>query len=207
MGRFTATFTKDQEDKLCNYLKELDSLFFGLTCADCLQLVYDFATQNNIKNPFKNGKAGEDWFADFKRRHFDIVLLSPEPISIIARARSFNKPQVELFYSLLWRQIEKFNFYATTIYNMDETDVRTSTSKPPKVLSTKEKKQVGVISSVERDQLTTVICCCNATGTYVPSFFIFARKQMQDRLLDDAPPGSQATVSDNDWINGQVFLV
>ncbi|XP_011859972.1 PREDICTED: uncharacterized protein LOC105557363 [Vollenhovia emeryi] len=30
---------------------------------------------------------------------------------------------------------------------------------------------------------------------------------MQERLLDDAPPGSQATVSDNGWINGEVFLV
>lgn len=35
--------------------------------------------------------------------------------------------------------------------------MRTSTSKPPKVLSTKGKKQVGVISSVERDQLTTAV--------------------------------------------------
>ena len=114
---------------------------------------------------------------------------------------------MEWFYLLLWEQIEKFNFDATTIYNMDETGVRSTTSKPPKILSTKGKKQVGVISSAERGQLTTVICCCNAAGAYLPPFFIFARKRMQDRLLDGAPPSSRASVSDNGRINGQVFLL
>lgn len=132
------------------------------------------------------------------------MLRSPEPTSI-AKARDFNRPQVELFYSLLWEQIEKFNFDATTIFNMDKTGVRTSTSKPPKILSTKGKKQIGVISSAEKGQLTTVICCCNAAGTYVPPFFIFARKRMQERLLDDAPPGSKAATSNNGWINGEIF--
>ncbi|KAK2578414.1 hypothetical protein KPH14_012584 [Odynerus spinipes] len=30
---------------------------------------------------------------------------------------------------------------------------------------------------------------------------------MQSRLLDGAPPGSQATISDNGWINGPAFLL
>ncbi|XP_018377993.1 PREDICTED: uncharacterized protein LOC108770778 [Trachymyrmex cornetzi] len=186
------------------YLKEMDTLFFGLTRIDFLELVYNFAKANNIQNPFKNGKAGDDSFARFKLRHPDIVLRSSEPTSI-ARATGFNRLQVELFYSLLWEQIEKFNFDASTIFNMDETGVRTSTSKPSKVLSTKGKKQVGVISSAEKGQLTIVICCCNAVSTYVPPFFIFARKRMQERLLDDASPGSKAAVSDNGWINGEIF--
>lgn len=29
---------------------------------------------------------------------------------------------------------------------------------------------------------------------------------MQERLLDGAPLGSQATVTDNDWIHEKVFL-
>lgn len=47
---------------------------------------------------------------------------------------------------------------------MDETDIKTSSSKPPKTFSLKGKKQVGVIRSTERGQLTTVICCCNAAA-------------------------------------------
>uniref|UniRef100_A0A2H1VWF9 SFRICE_015897 n=1 Tax=Spodoptera frugiperda TaxID=7108 RepID=A0A2H1VWF9_SPOFR len=172
---------------------------------DFLELVYNYATRNHISHPFKNGKAGDDWFSGFKRRHPEIVLRAPEPTSL-ARTRGFNRPQVELFYTNFWNLIEKYNFDATTIYNMDETGIKSSTSKPPKVLSIKGKRQVGVICSAERGQLTTVICCCNAAGTFIPPFFIFARKRMQERLLDNAPPGSQATVTDNGWIHGEAFL-
>lgn len=205
LGRYIPVFTPEQEEDLCAYLKKLDSLFFGLTRSEFLDLVFEYARKNNITHPFKNGKAGDDWFAGFKRRHPEIVLRAPEPTSL-ARTRGFNRPQVELFYKNFWDLVEKYKFDATTIYNMDETGVKSSTSRPPKVLSIKGKRQVGVVSSAERGQLTTVICCCNAAGTYVPPFFIFARKRMQERLLDGAPPGSQATVSDNGWVNGEAFL-
>lgn len=89
---------------------------------------------------------------------------------------------------------------------MDETGIKTSTTKPPKVLSIKGKRQVGVICSAERGQLTIVICCCNAAGAFIPPFFIFARKRMQARLLDNAPSGSQATATNNGWIHGEAFL-
>ncbi|KAK2574840.1 hypothetical protein KPH14_012945, partial [Odynerus spinipes] len=161
LGRFTVVFNEEQEKQLCNYLKELDNLFFGLTRKDFLQLAYNFAVKNKINHPFKNGMAGQDWFHGFKQRNPEIVLRSPEPTSV-ARARGFNRPQVELFYSILWEEITKHNFSATTIFNMDETGIRTTTTKPPRILTIKGKRQVGAISSVERGQLTTLICCCNA---------------------------------------------
>ncbi|CAH1962443.1 unnamed protein product [Acanthoscelides obtectus] len=42
---------------------------------------------------------------------------------------------------------------------MDETGMKSSTTKLPKVLSIKDKRQVGLICSAEKGQLTTVICC------------------------------------------------
>lgn len=69
---------------------------------------------------------------------------------------------------------------------MDETGITPTTNKTPKVFSISGKKQVGVISSAERGKLTTVICCCNAAGSFIPPFFIFAREKMQPRLMDDA---------------------
>lgn len=38
LGRFTAVFTKEHENELCCYLKEMDTLFFGLTRTDFLEL-------------------------------------------------------------------------------------------------------------------------------------------------------------------------
>ncbi|CAH2099541.1 unnamed protein product [Euphydryas editha] len=89
---------------------------------------------------------------------------------------------------------------------MNETGIKNSTTKPIKILSIKGKRQVGVICSAERGQLTSVICCCNVAGTFVPPFFMFARKRMQERLFDNSPLGSQATVMDNGWIHSKAFL-
>ncbi|KAJ0171373.1 hypothetical protein K1T71_012923 [Dendrolimus kikuchii] len=123
----------------------------------------------------RNKKAGDNWLSGIMRRNPQITLRIPEATSI------GRKCQID----------------ATRIYNVDETGIQTSTNKPPKVLSVKGKKQVGVISSTEREQTTTVMCCCYASGSFVPPLMIFARKRMQDRLLD----GSRGSCSASGWIN------
>lgn len=205
LGRFTTVFTPTQEEELIEYLFHMDNLFFGLNKKEFLELVWQYAEKNNISHRFKNGTAGEDWFKGFKMRHPDVSLRRPEPTSI-ARARGFNRPQVERFFNLLEEQIEKHNIDATRIYNVDETGIQTTSNKPPRVLTKTGKKQVGVISSVERGKLTTIVCCCNAAGSFVPPFLIFGRKRMVSRLLDGAPPGSAFSCTDNGWINGPTFL-
>lgn len=43
-------------------------------------------------------------------------------------------------------------------------------------------------------------------GSFITPFFIFKRKKNIARLLDGAPPGSQASVTDSGWINGEKFF-
>lgn len=88
---------------------------------------------------------------------------------------------------------------------MEETGVKTSTFRPSKILITQRKRQVGIVSSLERGVFTTVICCGNAAGSFLSQFFIFKRKKIISRLLDGSPPGSQASVTDSGWINGERF--
>lgn len=81
---------------------------------------------------------------------------------------------------------------------MDKTGVKTSASRPFRVISVKGKRQVGVVATAEKGQLTTVIC---ATGRFIPPCFIFGhRKNNNKRLLDGAPNGSQAWCSESGWI-------
>lgn len=205
LGRYRRVFNDVQEAELLEYIFQVDDLFYGLTKNEFLKLVYQYAERNKIAHPFKDDCAGNDWYLGFKKRHPNLVVRQPEPTSI-SRARGFNKPQVYRFYDLLEGEIKKHGIDATRIYNMDETGVHASSSKPPKILSKSGKKQVGVIASAERGKLTTVICCCNAAGSFIPPYFIFGRKRMVDRLLDGSPPGSVATCTDNGWINGPKFL-
>jgi hypothetical protein len=66
------------------------------------------------------------------------------------------------------------------VFNMDETGVKTTAEKPPKVVSTRGKKQVGVISSGEKGHLTTVICCCSASYRFFFTLlYIWQKKKDQ----------------------------
>lgn len=199
-------FTVAEEDELVKHLKNLDSLFYGLTKTEFMQLAGEFAKRKNKQTPFNNNTAGKQWFTNFKKRHPDIVLRTPESTSI-ARLQAFNRPAVNRFYDLLERTVESEQIRSDMTYNMDETGVKTSSTKPPKVLSVYGKKQVGIVSSLERGTLTTVICCCSASGNFTPPpFFIFKRKRFQPRLLDGAIPGCGASVSDSGWIHGEIFF-
>lgn len=205
LGRYRPVFTEEEENTLKRYLMKMDDLFYGLTPGDFRKTVGDFAKKLGKGDRFPKGCAGKDWLAGFRKRHSSIVLRSPEPTSL-ARARGFNRPQVERFYNLLEELMGKYSLDPTQIYNMDETGIRTSTTKPPKILSSYGKRQVGLISSTERGTLTTVVCSCNAAGSFIPPFFIYKRKRFAPRLLDGAPPGSEGTVSESGWISGPLFL-
>ncbi|KAF2885640.1 hypothetical protein ILUMI_20532, partial [Ignelater luminosus] len=195
LGRFRPVLTDDQETELVNYLKDMDAVFFGLTRDEFMSLAFDYAHYNKLQYPenwSKDKKAGEDWLQRFLSRHTNLRLKTPESTSV-ARAKGFNRREVCYFYENLESAIEKNNIEASRLYNMDKTGISMTSNKPPKVLSVKGKRQVGMIASAERGQLTTVIGCCNAAGSFLPPFLIFARKKMQPRLLDGSPPGTQGT--------------
>ncbi|KAF2888408.1 hypothetical protein ILUMI_17764 [Ignelater luminosus] len=207
LGRFRPVLTEDQETELVNYLKDIDAVFFSLTRDEFMSLAFDYAHYNKLQYPeswSKNKKAG-DWLQRFLSRHTNLTLRIPESTSV-ARAKGFNRREVCHFYENLKSAIEKNNIEASRLYNMDETGISTTSNKPPKVLSVKGKRQVGVIASAERGQLTTVIGCCNAAGSFLPPFLIFVRKKMQPRLLDGSPPGTQGTCTPNSWTSSEVFL-
>lgn len=127
-------------------------MLYGLIREDFKAMVFAYVKKNNLTYPpswDKSEKAGDDWLAGFMRRNPQITLTVPEATSI-GRIKGFNRPQVERFYKLLIEQTEKYKIDGSRIYNVDETGIQTSTSKPPKVLSVRGKKQVGVISSTER---------------------------------------------------------
>lgn len=70
---------------------------------------------------------------------------------------------------------------------------------------TKAKKQVGLLTSAERGQLVTVVCCFGADGSYMPPLFIFPRKRMKPELMLNAPRGSWAICHESGWIQTEIF--
>jgi hypothetical protein len=64
---------------------------------------------------------------------------------------------------------------------MDETGLSTVPTKTPKVITSKGKSSVKIVSG-EHGQTITVVCCTNASGNFVPPTFIFSRKKMRAEL-------------------------
>jgi hypothetical protein len=125
---------------------------------------------NQIKHPFSQDTkmAGVDFVSGFlKRQQPALSLRTPEATSA-ARASGFNEVVVQNFFKLFEGLQSKFNFPPSRIYNCDETGIMTVPNKQSKILSTRGKKQVGVLTSAERGTLVTAEICCNAAGNFVP---------------------------------------
>ncbi|GBP18500.1 hypothetical protein EVAR_12961_1 [Eumeta japonica] len=88
------------------------------------------------------------------------------------------------------------------ISNCDETDV----SVVPKSPFATGKKQVGVLTSAERDRIITIDVYFNSARTYLPPMFIYPTKRMKPELPQGAPPNSWAEYSDSGRITAKFFL-
>lgn len=89
---------------------------------------------------------------------------------------------------------------------MNETGVQTTPNIVPKLVASTGKKDVSKAVSAEQGQTVTAVCAMNATGLYVPPFFIFKRKRMNPLLIKDGPLGCSMAVSEKGYMTNAVFL-
>jgi hypothetical protein len=125
----------------------MESRLFGLAKSEVCKLAFELAEKNNLSNSFTfvTKTAGSNWFKSFMRRHSQLSLRVPEPISA-ARASAFNKPIVTKFFETLSELLKKNEIPPERMYNCDETGIQTS-HKPGKIVATTGRKQVGSLTS------------------------------------------------------------
>ncbi|XP_052741851.1 uncharacterized protein LOC128198807 [Bicyclus anynana] len=206
LGGKKTVFNLEQEQELVDYIKDMESRMYGLTTQDVLTLAFQLAERNNLPHPFSEakGKAGLEWLRGFRRRHPDITMRAPESTSS-ARARAFNKPVVDIFFSTLKNVLEKHYFPPHRIFNVDETSLCTVPTKNSRVFAQTGRKQVARVTSAERGETTTAVICTSASGTFVPPMLIFRRVRMKIELMDGAPPGAIFACNPSGWMKLDVF--
>jgi len=206
LGRYKPVFSVAMEDELSKHIIEMQERFYGLIPSDVRKLAFEFAEILHLEHPFDSGMkmAGEDWLGGFLKRHPELEIRKPEPTSI-GRAVGFNKPQVDAFYHNLRSLIEKHNLTARKIWNADESGL-TTVHVPRSIIAKKGAKQVGKMTSGEKGKTVTTVCCMSASGTFVPPFLIFPRKNMTDTLMHGAPAGAVGCASPNGWIDSDIFV-
>lgn len=184
----------------------MEEKYFGLRAADIKILAYQLAIQNNINHPFSNNTfmAGKKWLNNFLKRHPALALRKPEATSL-ARIKGFTKENVESFYTILGKELEKVNFNPCKVFNVDETGITIVQHKQTKIIGMKGKKQVSKLTSAERGSLMTLVTCMSASGIYVPPLIIFPRKNMKAELLNGTPPGTISECHPSGWIQMDIF--
>jgi hypothetical protein len=77
----------------------MERKIFGLTISDVMRLAYQLAVRNGIKNLFckRNEKAGRKWFKNFLHHHPEILVRTPEVISL-SRAKGFTPELVAQYF-------------------------------------------------------------------------------------------------------------
>jgi len=157
-GKYKCVFNEQQELELVDYLKSMEKRLFGLTMLDFRKLAFQLAEINGCSHRFNqtDRMAGQDWMNSFLLRHPDLSLRKPEATSG-ARAMGFNKVAYTQFFNLLTGCIDKYKLNANRIYNCDETGITVNPKGQSKVLATKGKRQVGILTSVERGETVTAV--------------------------------------------------
>jgi len=201
-------FTDIEEAKLEKYLMRCCDIYFGLSPKEVRKLAYQYAVAIKAKIPeswTKNTMAGSDWFSNFMIRHKKLSIRTPEATSL-ARATSFNRTNVQLFFDNLINVLTRFNLKPCDIWNMDETGVFT-VQKPNRIVGRRGLKQIGRLTSAERGQLVTMACAVSASGNSVPPFFVFPRVHFKDHFIRDGPIGCAGGANPSGWINEENFLL
>lgn len=197
-----------EENMLEQYTLHCSKLNYGLSRKEVCKLAYEFASAKNKDVPPSwdiNCRAGIDWFRGFMQRHPKLSLREPEATSL-SRATSFNRHNVNLFFTNLKQVMETHKFGPEDIWNIDETGL-TTVQKPCKVVAQKGQKQVGQITSAERGTLVTMCCGVNAIGNSIPPFFIFPRVNMKDVFLKGGPPGCAGAAYPSGWMTTDNFVL
>ena len=100
--------------------------------------------------------------------------------------------------------MDRYKFTPNRIFNVDETGV-TMVQSPKQVLAAKGIKQIGSITSRERGELVTLVCCISGTGNSISPSFIFPRKKYKDHFVRDGATGSIGTSNKSGWIKEEIF--
>lgn len=153
LGRHT-TLTMEQETELSGVLQQMEKRLYGLSPLALRKIVFQFCERNNIQHSFNEELkcAGKKWLRLFLTRHPELSIRKPEGVSI-QRALGYNRSKVKLFEEILKKELfhesGQRRISEENIFNVDETGISVN-HKPNKIVATKGRKSVSIITSPER---------------------------------------------------------
>jgi len=205
-GKSHQILNDTEEIALVEYIKRIADIYYDITPKEVRKLAYQFAIKNGnkIRDSWNENKiAGEDWFRGFLKRNNNLPIRLKT--TSLSRATSFNKHNVNLFFTNLKTICNCLRVKPSDIWNMDEIGINT-VHTPDRVIARREMKQLGKIISTEKETLVTMAVAVSAIGNMIPPFFIFPRAPYKDHFIQEGPLGSAGDVNPFGWMEEEHFI-
>jgi hypothetical protein len=201
-------FDDATETDLVNVIKLLAQRGFPFGMTEVRLIAYTYARQHGIAGfSTKKQAAGYEWFHSFLRRHPDLSIRTPEPLSI-ARATGMNRPIVDKWFTSLEARVDELGIrnMPTHFWNVDESGLQ-DYFVPTQVVG-EVGKPCYQSTSTERGETTTIVAAFNAVGTFVKTLVILHGKRLKPEWLDNMPADLDVMLrmSANGWITSELFV-
>ena len=147
----------------------------------------------------------EGWWERFRARHPNLTLRKGEPLSR-ARMKVTDRSVLDRYDDLLYHILVSNDLLnkPAQIFNCDETGIPLC-HKTGKVITDKKQKHPYTVTSGDKTQIT-VLACGNAAGYAIPPMVIYDRKGLNPEWLIGEVPGTAYGLSDNGWMDSELFL-
>eukprot|EP00064_Thunnus_orientalis_P007896 superscaffoldBa00000903_g7918 len=198
--------SKAAEKELSSIVKMLSRRGFPLGKKDIQKLAFSFSKANGIKCFLEaKGSAGYYWFNNFMKRHKELKIKKLEALSA-ARAAGLNPVVVGKWFEEYEALLTELNIVdvPSHLWNCDESGLQDQFCSTQ--LVGEVGKQCVEITAGETGETTTVLAAFSAVGQYSRTLLIFKGKRLRMEWLYGCPSHVIASVSENGWINSELFV-
>ena len=188
-----------EEEELVAFLRRCASVGLSKSRKELLALVQAIAESKGTQHLITGG-----WWNSFIKRHPDITLRAPVPLSQ-ARSRATDVEVIDNYFDLLEATLQEYDLLGKPgqIFNLDESGFPLN-PKPPKGVFDKGTKNPFAYCTGDKAQIT-VLACVNAIGNGLPPMVIFDRQTFPIELATGEIPGTIYGFSHSGWIDQDLF--
>ncbi|CAI8043787.1 Tigger transposable element-derived protein 6, partial [Geodia barretti] len=191
----------DEEKELGSFLKSCANLGYGKTRRDVMHIVQSAVADKGL---LKGTRLSTGWWKRFLQRQPDLSLRRGDSTAHV-RMDAVNADTMKQYFALLNDVMTEFDLHSkpSQIYNVDESGIPFD-PRAPNIVTTRGTKKVRYRQSGRKGQVT-IVGCASASGHALPPMVIFDAKRLNAAWTMGEFPGTKYGLSDNGWINSDLF--